>query len=274
MFDAATPATARPLMQDPSFAAALRMCGEDPVTLPSGLVLLRRRIAGVSVLMLPRATPPADLCAQLAQAGLHRHPLILSPQAPCALPPALRLRAPVPLWQVDLRTPEATRRAMLHQNWRHQLGQALHHDLRVVQRPLPAGHLLLSQDAAQARDRGYRGWPPRLTAAFARLAPRQTHLFTARLRGFEVAHMLFLSHGDGATYHIGYTSTEGRAVHAHNLLLWEAMRSLAARGITTLDLGPPTTPTIDRFKRRAGAMPAPTGGTWLRWTPLARGQHP
>ena len=271
MFDA-TPADARdtPLMQDPAFAAALRLCGEAPVTLPCGLTLLSRRIAGLPVLMLPRACPPADLTAQLAAIGLHRRPLILSPQTCCALPRALRIAPPRALMSVDLRADADARRAALHQNWRHQLGRAVRHDIRILHRPLTQDHPLPALDAAQARQRGYAGWPVALTRAFARAAPDQTHVFTALHRGHRVAHMLFLTHGSRATYHIGHTSAAGRAHHAHNLVLWTAMNALAAQGITQLDLGPQTTPQIDRFKRRAGAVATLTGGTWLRWTPLTR----
>ncbi|MDG1170769.1 MAG: GNAT family N-acetyltransferase, partial [Sulfitobacter sp.] len=66
MFDeAALPPHSHALMQDPAFARALRFCGQRPIVLPSGLMLLQQRLAGVPVLMLPRAAPPPDLRAQL-----------------------------------------------------------------------------------------------------------------------------------------------------------------------------------------------------------------
>jgi hypothetical protein len=271
MFDSHTTTTDTPLMQDRAFASALRLCGQQPVTLPSGLTLLSRRIAGLPLLMLPRAAPPHDLGAQLTQAGLQRRPLILSPAQPCALSRGLRIAPARMLWHMDLRAAQALRRAALHQNWRHQLGQAQTSGLRVTERAMPADHLLMDMERHQSAARRYRNWPPALTAAFAAVAPDQTHLFTALLRGQTVAHMLFLTHGTAATYHIGHTTDAGRKVHAHNLLFWEAIEALAARGITSLDLGPATTPQIDRFKRRAGAVARATGGTWLRWWPIAGG---
>jgi hypothetical protein len=258
------------LMQDRAFAAALHLCGEHPITLPSGLTLLRRRIAGVPLLMLPRAAPPSDLTAQLHHSGLHRHPLILSPEHVCAMPTALRISPSRTLMQVDLRPSHSNRRAALHQNWRHQLKQAEASALRVLHRPLKPDHPMLKLEQEQARTKRYQNWPASLTSAFASVAPDQTHLFTALLRGHEVAHMLFFTHGTRATYHIGHNTDQGRKCHAHNLLLWTAMNTFAQRGTTALDLGPQTTPDIDRFKRRVGAKMIPTGGTWLRWTPLAR----
>ena len=120
LFDAPRPPSDHALMQDRAFTAALLLCGEHPVTLPSGLTLLNRRIMGLPVLMLPRAVPPPDMDAQLAHAGLHRRLLILSPETPVPMPRALRVAAPRTLLQVDLRGSATTRRARLHQNWRHQ----------------------------------------------------------------------------------------------------------------------------------------------------------
>jgi len=274
MFDTSPPLSDHPLMQDCAFAAALLLCGQSPVLLPSGLMLLSRRPAGVPVLMLPRAAPPNDLAHQLAQAGLQRQPLVLSPETPCAIRRAMPLSPARALLEVDLSQPSHARRAALHQKWRHQLGQAEASPLRVLERPLTPDHPLLEIEAEQARTRRYQNWPSALTAAFAQAAPDKTHLFTALLRGHPVAHMLFLTHGRRATYHIGHSTDAGRRAHAHNLLLWHAMDTLARRGFTRLDLGPETTDQIDRFKRRAGARAIPTGGTWLRWTPLARRPKP
>ena len=270
MFDASPARPAHSLLQDRAFATAVMLCGQTPVILPSGLTLFRRRVAGVPLLMLPRADPPPDLPAQLAQASLQRQPLILSPERPCALPPAIPIASARKAFHVDLSPPQATRRAALHQNWRHQLGQAEASPLRVLHRPLSPDHPLLALEAKQARSHRYQSWPTALTAAFAQTAPDQTHLFTALLRGHPVAYMLFLTHGSAATYHIGHSTAMGRTTRAHNLLLWQAMNALADRGIKSLDLGVETTPEIDRFKRRAGASVHTTGGTWLRWPPLAQ----
>jgi hypothetical protein len=269
MFDASLPQPSHALMQDRAFAAALVLCNAHPVTLPTGLVLLQRRIAGVRVLMLPRVMPPDDLAAQLEQAGLHRRPLILSPESSGPVHGAVRIMAPRSLMQLDLTLHEGARRAALHQKWRNQLGRAEQGGMRIMHRPLSVDHPLLALEGAQARRRRYRNWPTALTQAFAQVAQHQTHLFTAVLRGYPVAHMLFLSHGNRATYHIGHTTAAGRTHHAHNLVLWEAARALSERGITSIDLGPQTTPQIDRFKRRAGAQCIATGGTWLRWRPFA-----
>lgn len=268
----------RPLMQDPAFASALRLCGQEPVILPSGAMIVHRRVLGVTIAMMPRAVPPVDLADQLRHVGLHRAPLILSPERPCTLPRAIRLNAPQNLAQVDLHRDAEVARAALHPKWRNQLKRAEAAGLRVSHDPMDPDpdHPLLRLETAQARARRYANWPGDLTAAFAAAAPDQTRLFIAYDSGAPVAHMLFLRHGARATYHIGHITAAGKAVWAHNLLMWQALRWLAGQGHTTLDLGliDPRTPDLNRFKLRTGAVTAQTGGTWLRWHPLARGHRP
>ncbi len=272
MFDAA-PAHTHALLQDPAFAAALRLCGQRPITLPCGLTLLNRPLLGVPFLMLPRAAPPPDLSDQLRARGLHRRPLLLSPETQGPLPRALRISAPQTLLHLDL---TGDLRAALHPKWRNQLRHAEGSPLRIRTSRLPPDHALLTLEENQSKTAGYHNWPRALTTAFATVAPTQTHLFTATLHGHAIAHMLFLTHGQRASYHIGHTTAEGRAHHAHNLTLYTAMTQLARLGHTTLDLGrtDPKTPNLTRFKSRTGARATPTGGTWLRWSPLAPRRAP
>jgi hypothetical protein len=273
MFDAA-PTPDISLMQTPAFAAALRLCGQSPVVLPSGVMVLHRRVLGVPVAMLPRIAPPPDLDEQLCVRNLHRIPILLSPEEPCPIPRAIRLRKPQMIARWHLTTNSDTARKALHPKWRNQLVRSEAAGLRVSHGQMPAkpGHPLLKLETAQAQARQYVNWPAGLTAAFAQAGPEQTRLFTAYLRGTAVAHMLFLLHGDRATYHIGHITDVGKSCSAHNLLLWRASRWLVQEGISALDLGvvDPKTPGLNSFKLRTGARKIQTGGTWLRWHPLAR----
>lgn len=265
-------------MQDSAFAAALRLCGQNPITLRSGLMLLHRRVLGVPIAMLPRAAPPDDLDQQLCDQGLHRIPMILSPEQPCTLPRAVKIRGPQTLSWLNLHPNTQTARATLHPKWRNQLCRAEAAGVHISHGPMPdkVDHPLLKLETDQARARGYANWPAVLTAGFANAAPGQTRLFVARKHGNTVAHMLFLRHGSRATYHIGHISQAGKADCAHNLLMWEAGRWLALQGVETLDLGliDPRTPGLNRFKLRTGAIKVETVGTWLRWRPLARNHRP
>ncbi len=277
MFDHA-PSSDHSLLQDPAFAATLRALGQTPLHLPNGQMLLSRRLCGIPVLMLPRATPPPDLNAQLKHLNLHRRPLILSPEDPCALPRAIRLRKPQTRALLDLSPDRETRRAALHGKWRNALRKAERASLKIRRTALPPDpdHPLLRAETAQAHKRRYGNWPSPLTAMFASVAPKQTVLFTALKGRRQLAQCLFLRHGAQATYHIGHTTDAGRAFAAHTLLIWTAANWLADQGTHTLDLGliDPTNPGLTRFKLRTGATLHPTGGTWLHWSPLARTSPP
>jgi hypothetical protein len=224
------------------------------------------------IAMLPRATPPPDLQSQLSHAGFGRTPIILSPETPCSDMQAIRIRPEMNVATIDLTPDTATRRAALHGKWRNQLCRSEGGPLRIRSARLKPTHPILQLEEDQARARRYANWPRALTMAFAQVAADQTRLFTAYLHGAPVSHMLFLLHGQRATYHIGHNTDEGRAHNAHNLLLWTASGWLANLGYTTLDLGllHADTESLNRFKLRAGAKAHQTGGTWLRWRPLAR----
>ncbi|KIN61269.1 hypothetical protein Z945_2259 [Sulfitobacter noctilucae] len=264
----------RALMQDPAFARALQLCGQEPLHLPCGLMLLQRRIAGVRVLMLPRAIPPPDLPNQLAAISLQRCPVILSPDTPCALPRSLPVLQPREVCVLSLTGSKAGSRARMHPKWRNQLRRAETFDLTVTRTPLeanPDGEVL-ALESNQAKQRGYANWPPPLTAAFAAAAPAQTHVFRASHAGRSIAHMVFFTHGTAATYHLGHITTQGRRFCAHNLLLWRAGQYLAHEGYRELHLGvlDNRTPGLDRFKLRSGGLRRNTGGTHLYWAPFAR----
>jgi hypothetical protein len=272
MFDTLSPTTNHPLLQDTAFVEALRLCGSTPLTLPNGMTLLKQRFFGLPLLMLPRAAPPADLAHQLRETGVSRIPLLLSPEVPCALPRALRLQGPKQIIWLNLFSDATRQRSTLHGKWRNQLRKAEASNIRVDKNRLPPDpdDPVLQLETAQSRTRGYRNWPPALTAAFAAAAPEQTHLFRAYRCKQVIAHMLFLSHGNTVTYHIGHTTDVGRTCHAHNLIVWQAMRHFADQGYQRMNLGPanPRNPGLDRFKLRMGAQALPTGGTWLYWRPL------
>ena len=163
----------------------------------------------------------------------------------------------------------AERMARQNGKWRNRLRRAEEAGLTVEQGPLPEdpSHWLLLAEEAQAAARGYRRLPRSFTYAWrAANGARATRVFTATLRGERVAAMLFLLHGDTASYHLGWSNSGGRDSHAHNLLLWRASDWLARRGHVWLDLGTldtETTPGLARFKLGSGAVPVRMGATWM-----------
>ena len=172
------------------------------------------------------------------------------------------------LAELDLHPAEAGRRAAQHGKWRNRLGRAERAGLTIAARPiaLPQDAPLLARETAQRRTRGYAALPQAFTEKWAGLAPEATLMLTADEGGAPVAFMLMLLHGQIATYHAGWSGSRGRALNAHNLLLWRASQILSQRGYQRLDLGridPSRAPGLARFKLGAGAVPHALGATTL-----------
>ncbi|MEO0936787.1 MAG: GNAT family N-acetyltransferase [Pseudomonadota bacterium] len=272
MFDALPDTALTPLQQSAEYAAALTLFGSPPLHVPGGPLVLVRRFGPVTLGMIPRGG--ADALERLrAQPGWARRPVILSPDAP-GHAAGLPLISPAHVATLDLTIGASALRAGLKGKWRNRLVRAEALGLRIGRRALPdrTDQWLFRAEAAMQAARRYRTWPAALTLCYARVNPGKAVLFTATDKGHTVAAMLFLRHGHGATYHIGQTSAEGRARHAHTALMWAAIKWHAAHGVRQLELGTIDTesaPGLARFKRGTGARVRPLGGTWLD-APLLR----
>ncbi|WP_460275230.1 GNAT family N-acetyltransferase [Celeribacter sp. ULVN23_4] len=165
----------------------------------------------------------------------------------------LGLSAPPEVVELDLRPNLSDMRLSLNGKWRNALKKAEKSELRVI-RLAPSPSVLrpyLMLEKHQQVQRRYRGLPPEFALAIQDVAPKSLRLFEA-----DDAFMLFILHGNSATYQIGHTGPRGRAVNAHNLILWEAIKRLKLEGIRRLDLGTIDTrraPNLARFKLRTGA---------------------
>lgn len=266
MFDMLPTAPASPLQQSAEYAAALVRYGNPPLQVPGGPLVLVRRFGPLTLGMIPRGG--AHALEQLrAQPGWARRPVILSPDAP-GHAAGLPLISPAHVATLDLTTGPGALRAGLKGKWRNRLVRAEALGLRIGRRALPSrtDQWLFRAEAAMQAARRYRTWPTALTLCYGRANPGKAVLFTATDTGRTVAGMLFLRHGTSATYHIGQTSAEGRARHAHTALMWAAIKWLAGQGVQQLELGTIDTesaPGLARFKLGTGAQVRPLGGTWL-----------
>jgi hypothetical protein len=161
-------------------------------------------------------------------------------------------------------------RAGMHGKWRNRLVAAEKAGLKVQPNGVKPGQYqwLLEREAEQRRAVGYKAHPVGLVEAFQAAKPdRRQGVITLRVdEGRDpVAGMMFLIHGASATYHIGWSSEAGRETGAHNLLLWNGIEALAARGVRRLDLGGVDTAEgagIARFKLGAGGDVAQLAGTF------------
>ncbi|MDF2142320.1 hypothetical protein [Paenirhodobacter sp. CAU 1674] len=218
----------------------------------------------------------AGVGADQARAGLRalaRHlpgVLIATPEVPAAgfgLIPLVTPRHQA-IWRLG---PEpATLRAGLDVKWRNRLGAAERSGIAVVADPDPGW--LLQAEADQRRVRGYGGVPGDFVTAWGRGA-RGGVLALAALgptasaqAGENLAGVVFLRHGSGATYQIGWSGAAGRACGAHNLLLWQAALMLRGQGVRWLDLGDVNSGAgagLMRFKLGTGAEVLSLGATSL-----------
>ena len=163
------------------------------------------------------------------------------------------------IW-VDLDRDEAALHADMRKTWRADADKAVKSGLRVewddTGRTLP---WLLRNEAAARRVRGYRGPSAVLLGALARRLAPERGMLTGRalLAGRPVAGIVLALHPPAATWLAGWSGPEGRAHHAHNLLLRDGLRILKQRGIGYLDCGGVNDgPAADvkRFKQGLGGQ--------------------
>ncbi len=169
---------------------------------------------------------------------------------------------------LDLTVRSEALRKGLHQKWRNQLVRAEAEKLRIRDaHEGPALQWLLERHDGHRRRRRLRAPTGAFTAALAICSPRPRDVLLLQAeRGWDpLAGVLFLRHGFSATYQIAWTSPEGRAANAHNLLVWEGIKRLSADGVRTLDIGgiDAAMPGVTRFKLGTGAEPVTLVGTWM-----------
>ncbi|WP_298357365.1 GNAT family N-acetyltransferase [uncultured Litoreibacter sp.] len=258
----------RPLQQHPHFADCLRAGGREVVQTDAGVMLLRQfGLANVGLVSrgsaeMLEAQPPA------------RTLRLFTPDYPIGTEMRdhgfARLRPAVKVAEWDISGPDL--RSGLRKTWRHALERADGLKLALTHMPDASNHWLLMAEQRQARDKRYRALPLWLTRAWATLHPKDSLLIEARAKGAVVAGMVFLRHGEVATYHISFTTPLGRQMEAHRVMLWRAAAHFASRGVVRLDLGTldiDSAPGLARFKLGTGAQARALGGTWVSVPGLA-----
>lgn len=167
---------------------------------------------------------------------------------------------------LDLRQGSEALLGGLHGKWRAALRKAEREGVLVErddrQRQREASLLLYDTFRRKKRFVGPSG------AFIAAIAADRDALISlsARRDGKLVAGVVLLRHGASATYMASWTSAEGRAGQAHNLLLWRAIEALEAGGTEWLDLGGLNTesqPGLARFKLGLGGEVFTLTGSYL-----------
>ncbi len=171
------------------------------------------------------------------------------------------------IW-LDLRPSLADLREKLDKRWRNALSKGERQNLSVsMDRTGVTAKLFLHRYEQDKQEKGYSG----RSKAFLReeistaLAYNEVFILWATQNGASVAAILVLLHGKSATYRVGWTTPEGRASNAHNVLLWRAIELLKELGHTALDLGgvePSTAGGLTQFKRGLGGEVFSTVGVY------------
>jgi hypothetical protein len=256
------------------------LCSHGPVwapgTTPERQAAALRTIRASAPLRWPRAllyTPDAPLAACTGFAKLRR---VMTGHSTVRIDLALE--------------PDALRAAM-HGKWRNRLAAAERSALKVARvGAKPAQYRwLLDHELAQRRRRGYIALPDGFVEAWqaavggsgagaggssrsnssdrsATGGDESVLTLRADLGRDAAAGMMFLVHGEAATYQIGWVGDAGRELGAHNLLLWHAMLELRERGVRTLDLGGVDTARgagLARFKLGTGGEVVTLAGSYL-----------
>lgn len=172
---------------------------------------------------------------------------------------------------LNLTLPEDELKARLDGKWRNRLNKVLSHEkLRVHAQPsLKRCAWLLTKEEDQREARQFHGLPTHFVPTYIEKSesPQQAFVVVyAELGKDTVAGMLFLIHGQVASYHMGWANEEGRGLNAHNALLWKAASYLKNQGISVLDLGGINThdlPGISRFKLGTGGDVVTLAGTFF-----------
>jgi hypothetical protein len=281
------------LQQDWAYGEAIAALGTpclrvmlDDGGAPTGAALfLVRRVLGVVSVALCSHGPvwapgtAADVQAAALRAiragGPLRRPRVLlytpdAPLAECTGFSALRrVMTGHATVRIDLtREPDAIRSDM-DGKWRNRLNAAERSELKVhrVGNKPAQYRWLLDRELAQRERRGYIALPDGFVEAWQAARGQADAVLTLRadIGRDAVAGMMFLVHGEAATYQVGWLGEAGRDASAHNLLLWHAIRALRERGVRTLDLGGVDTARgagLARFKIGTGGEVVTLAGTY------------
>ena len=172
---------------------------------------------------------------------------------------------------LDLQPELEVLRAQLDGRWRYSLARAEESSLTIHRVGTNAGQYrwLLDAEMQQREQRGLHGLPLQFFDLYvpSRQQPTKTILtLRADVGRDRVAGMMFLIHGESATYQVGWTNDAGREHNAHNLILWNAIQELRERGVRKLDLGGVNTTRsagIARFKIGTGGQVLSCAGTFI-----------
>ncbi len=256
-----------PLQQHPDFGAALRSLGAKVNQIDIDGAVPTQVIKRYGVVFAPRG-PIWDVENVRA---LRQSPLrIINAERPSDIYRKAGFRLLMtPAHVAELCLRDVNWMAQAHGKWRNawRKSQKANLVLHRARFDVATHAWLLIKERTQQRRKKYRALPHEIIHAYAASAPKNAIVFTAGRGEDCVAAMLFLRHGQVATYHLGWSDQVGRDTNAHYALMKSAAEYFRRKGVTRLDLGTVDTenaPGLARFKIGSGAQVRHLGGTWLR----------
>lgn len=180
-----------------------------------------------------------------------------------------QIMTPATVAELALSVDQDVMLAQMHGKWRNIWRRAQKQPINIKSCRFEVGQhqWLTGADLAQQRTKKFRALPHSIIQTYSDIAPNDVTVWTATRENTPIAAMLFLRHGDCATYHLGWTDPRGRAAGAHHRLLIAAGLGFAQQSVKRLDLGTldtHNTPGLARFKLGCGAAPRVLGGSWLK----------
>lgn len=148
------------------------------------------------------------------------------------------------IW-LDLTRPEDELRASLKKNWRADLRKGVNSEVDVrIDRDGSSVEMFLEYHEKERARKKYRTRGAKLLEnELKNAAILKELLILWAVEGKElVAAIAVVMHGNSATYRAGWSLMRGRQIHAHNVLLWDAVVLLKKNHYRAFDLGG-TTPT-------------------------------
>lgn len=169
---------------------------------------------------------------------------------------------------LDISQPLYNLEANFKKGWKSALSKSRKHNLTYTRDNTTPGFKLFLR--GYRRDKTLKGYggPSILFLLNMRKHARREDmlLLEAWHEGELVAGQLFVTHGQSATYFVGWTTPQGREVAAHNGLLYFATEQLQKAGIKTLDMGglAENAPGLNKFKQGLGGRTYELAGEWTR----------
>ena len=171
----------------------------------------------------------------------------------------------------DLEQEEEAARAALKSNWRGSLKKAENVELNIQWNSSSKSFNEFKLHYIQDKlSKGYTGISPKLLNNLALFSTQATPMIIGKvsLNDEDIAGVLFLTHGQCATYQIGWSLDKGRQNCAHHLLLWQSRLILKEHGIRHLDLGgindhDETQRGLSAFKRGIGGTEVELAGHYF-----------